>query len=310
MIENQIIAWTLLSFFSALVTYAILTEGKSKFLLVITSFFSIFIGMGTSYIWLQITKGLEAYSWSLFVLPLLISCIATILLLSYYKAQHNKTAFPRVPTFSYSRVSSMISLVVILAMALLLASASFPSGAPAPAISMLGSTGTHILSEDDVADTSECIECIQSNDILIQKSVLSATSFRDNPKVGEYMNFKIDFPQSYSNLVPTVKYYVKDMNDKLISISNIISTITTSGVEGQIYCDKAGIYTITAILYDSAMSTETPMASNTLSYTVYSDSETTGALSPADTFSLYMIVFFMVILFCIVAIASYKWVTK
>lgn len=307
MIEFQLGMWTALSVIGGLVTYVILTEGKNKFLFVTTFFYSLFIGMGTSYIWLQATRGLALYSWTLYILPLFVSCIATILFLSYYKAYHGSATFPRVPTFTAGRTSAMVSLVAVVVLSLLLASSYFPSTAPSPSMTVLGSTSSAILSEDDVADVSECIDCIKSKDILIQKSMVSPTNMRENPKIGEYLDFRVELMPSFSYLQPSMKVYIKDWTGNLVSSSKITAYPSTSNVmEGQVYCDTPGVYTITAVVYDESVSSTKPMASNSLSYTVAGDAGVAGVTEPVDIFTVYMILFFVVIVAMIWMFALFK----
>lgn len=308
MIEMQLFIWTTFSIIGGLIAYIILTEGKSRFLFVTSFFFSLFLGIATSYIWLQTTKGLQLFSWALFVLPLLISSIGTILFLSYYKAYHPSTSFPRIPTFTTGKTSSFVSLLVIIVLSIMLASSYFPSTAPAPTIATFGSSGSRILSSEDVANTSVCIDCIKSKDIMIQKSVITPTSIRDDPMLDEYLDFKIELTPSYAYGNPSLKVFVKDQTGNLIPSSKIIDYPSTSNVlEGQIYCDTAGTYTITAVLYDLSISSTTPMASNTLSYTV---STPLGLTQPADIFAAYMLIFLLVIVIFIWCIAIYKRVTR
>ena len=295
MIEFQLFVWTVLSLIGGMTTYFILTEGKSRFLFVLSMVFSAAIGMATSYIWVLTTKGLELYSWTLFILPETIAMVAILALLSYYKAYHPKEAFPRIPKFSVGRTSGVTALLIVFVLSIMIAASYLPSTAPTPSISMLGS-GSHVLSEDDVANTSQSIDAIKSADITIQKSVVSLFSFREDPKVGEYLDFKIEFKPSFAYLNPSLKIYVADANGNLISSSDITTIDSNPNmVQGQIYCEEPGAYTITAVSYDLDRSKTTPIASNVLSYTV-SDAQggLLGLTNSSDIACFWLLMFFVV----------------
>jgi len=92
---------------------------------------------------------------------------------------------------------------------------------------------------------------------------------RNNPKQGEYMNFKVEFTPSFAYTQPSLKVFVQDINGELISENKIVSYSTANNIlEGQILCDELGIFEITVLAYDTAVSSIIPLASNTQSYVV------------------------------------------
>ena len=103
MIQYQIAIWIILSVCSGIVTYLVLTEGKSNYLMMMTFFLNLATATGTSYFWLLTTEGLAMFDWSLYVIPTILSFLITVLYLSYHKAYHRTRAFPRIPKWTPSR---------------------------------------------------------------------------------------------------------------------------------------------------------------------------------------------------------------
>lgn len=270
MIGYQLFIWAFLSVFTGVATYFILTEGKSRFLMVTSFFFSLFFGISTSYIWLQTTNGLAMYGWGLYLLPVLFSFIAELLYVSYYKAHHSKVTFPRVPTFAVSRASAAISLVIVFFLFFLLASSyTIDTGDTVTSIATIGSSGTTTIQTSELFD--ETVTETDSDAIRIQNSVVSPTCLRNNPKQGEYLNFKVEFNPLYVYTQPSLKVFVQDADGELISKNKIVSYATANNIlEGQIWCDELGMFEITVLAYDLAVSGTVPLASNTQSYTVQS----------------------------------------
>ena len=268
MIGYQLFIWAFLSVFTGVATYFILTEGKSRFLMVTSFFFSLFFGISTSYIWLQTTNGLAMYDWGLYLLPVLFSFIAELLYVSYYKAHHSKVTFPRVPTFAVSKASAAISVVMVFFLFFLLASSyTIDTGDTVTSIATIGSSGTTTIQASELLD--ETATETFSDAIKIQNSVVSPSTLRDNPKQGEYLDFKVEFNPSYAYTQPSLKVFVQDANGELISEGNIVSYATANNIlEGQILCDEAGAFEITVLAYDMAVSSNVPLASNTQSYVV------------------------------------------
>ncbi|MBE3122979.1 MAG: hypothetical protein IMZ53_08385 [Thermoplasmata archaeon] len=266
MIDEQMISWVVMSLVSGIVAYLVLTEGKSRFLLVLAFFFDLFFGISTGYIWIQATKGLAMYDWALFFLPAILTSVATLLLLSYYVAYHRKQTLPRVPAFTVKGVSFTISLVAVVLLSLLVASSYLPA-ATTSSITALGSGRTILETSDVLGD--ECLSCISSSDITIQQSVVTPFSIRENPKKGEYLDFKIEFKPTISYTDPSLMFYVSDSKGQLIPETKIFSYSPAPNVlQGQILCDELGTYTITAVAYDLSVSGTLPMGANTQSYIV------------------------------------------
>lgn len=269
MIGYQLFIWVFLSVFTGVVTYFVLTEGKSRFLLVTSFFFSLFFGTSTSYLWLQTTNGLAMHDWGLYLLPILFSFIVELLYLSYYKAYHPKATFPRVPTFAISKASSIISIVIVFFLFFLLASSyAIDTGEATASIATMGSSGITTVLASELFDETTVTET-SSDTIEIQNSVVSLTCLRNNPKQGEYMSFKVEFSPSFAYTQPSLQVFVQDIDGELISGDKIVSYSTTNNVlEGQILCDEIGVFEITVLAYDDAVSSIIPLASNTQSYTV------------------------------------------
>jgi len=266
MIEYQMFVWISFFIIGSLASYIIL-ECKSKYLFVTTILFSVLIGFATSYLWLLMTGGLDMYNWALIILPTILSSFSTIIYLSYYKAYHPRLTFPKRPRFITQRLTGSMALVGVILSVVSLVMFSLPSGGPAPAIATLGSSGITTTTADEVAQTPLSTDSL---DIKIQSSVVGLTTMRNNPRQREYLNFKVEFDPSYPYNQPSLKVFVQDENGELIPESDIISYTTADNMlEGQIYCGTAGIYNLTVAAYDQAVSTVTPMATNTLSYTVY-----------------------------------------
>jgi len=210
------------------------------------------------------------YGWGLYSLPVLFSFIAELLYLSYYKAYHPKATFPRVPTFAVSKASSAISVVMVFFLFFLLASSyTVDTGDTVTSIATTGSSGTTTVLASELFD--ETLTETSSDAIRIQNSVVSPTCLRNNPKQGEYLNFKVEFKPSFAYAQPSLKVFVQDVNGELISEDKIVSYATANNIlEGQILCDELGIFEITVLAYDLAVSSTAPLASNTQSYTVQS----------------------------------------
>jgi len=291
MLDEQMIFWVLMSLISGLVAYVVLTEGKNRFLLVLIFFFDLLFSVSTGYIWMQATKGLAMYDWALFILPAILTSVATLLLLSYYVAYHKKETLPRVPAFTVRRTSFILSLVAVVLLSFLVASSYLPAGTTS-SITALGSGRTILDTSDVVGD--ECLSCISSSDITIQRSVVTPFSIRENPKKGEYLDFKIDFKPTISYADPSLMLYVTDSKGQLIPETKIYSYSPAPNVlQGQILCDELGTYTITAVAYDLSVSGTVPMGANTQSYTVL-------ATTSADEGQNIVIVSFLVA--CIVIV--------
>lgn len=268
MIGYQLFIWVFLSVFTGVATYFVLTEGKSRFLMVTSFFFSLFFGISTSYLWLQTTNGLAMHDWGLYLLPILFSFITELLYISYYKAYHPKATFPRVPTFAISRASAIISVVMVFFLFFLLASSyAVDTGDTAVSIVTTGSSGTTIIQASELLD--ETATETSSDAIRIQNSIVSLDTMRDNPKQGEYLNFKVEFAPSFAYTQPSLTIFVQDVNGELISEDKIVSYATANNIlEGQILCDEVGVFEITVLAYDMVISSTIPLASNTQSYTV------------------------------------------
>jgi len=268
MIGYQLFIWVFLSVLTGVATYFVLTEGKSRFLMVTSFFFSLFFGISTSYLWLQTTNGLAMHDWGLYLLPVLFSFITELLYVSYYKAYHPAATFPRVPTFAISRASAIISVVMVFFLFFLLASSyAVDTGDTAVSIVTTGSSGTTIIQASELLD--ETATETSSDDIRIQNSVVSLGTMRDNPKQGEYLNFKVEFAPSFVYTQPSLTIFVQDVNGELISEGKIVSYATANNIlEGQILCDEVGVFEITVLAYDMVISSTIPLASNTQSYTV------------------------------------------
>jgi hypothetical protein len=301
----QLLIWVLLSIFGGLFAYLVLTEGKNNLLLIICLLFNLSSGTLTSYLYIQMTGGLAMFSSALFLMPLIISTIATILLLLYYRVNHPSMSFPKHMKFKVGPTQASIALVIIVCISMVFAVTSLPGPSPAPSIATIGSTGDEEISADDVVNTTDCIDCLKSSDIMIQSSMISPTSMRDDPIQGEYLNFKVELAKNPEYLQPSLKIFVQDVNKELINESNIIAYPQTGNVlEGQIYCDQPGIYTITVAVYDLAVSQISPLATNTLSYTV--SSSATGAIQPTNFFSTAMLIMLLSIVILIWVVAIYK----
>lgn len=245
------------------------------------------------------------FSSMLFLLPLIISSIATIVLLLFYRMYHASSSFPRHTKLKIGRVQASIALVLIISFSMIFAVTSLPGPSSKPSIATIGSTGRAVITADDVVNATDCIDCLKSSDITIQSSMVSPISLRDNPIQGEYLNFKVELASNPEYLQPSMKVFIQDANKKLINESNIITYPQVgNALEGQIYCDKPGVYTITAAIYDLAVSQKTPLATNTLSYTVASSEA--GAIVPADFFYTAMILMLIVMVALIWAVALYK----
>ena len=268
MIGYQLFIWVFLSVFTGVATYFVLTEGKSRFLMVTSFFFSLFFGISTSYLWLQTTNGLAMYDWGLYLLPVLFSFIAELLYVSYYKAYHPKATFPRVPTFAISKASAAISVVMVFFLFFLLASSyTVDTGDTVTSIATIGSSGTTTIQASELLDIT--VTETSSDDIRIQNSVVSLTCLRNNPKQGEYLDFKVEFVPSFAYTQPSLKVFVQNANGGLILENKIVSYATANNIlEGQILCDEPGVFEITVLAYDMVVSSTIPLASNTQSYTV------------------------------------------
>ena len=263
MIEWQMFIWVLLSVVSSMVAFLILTEGKSSYLFGITFCFSLFFGVGTGYLWLQFTMGLEAYNAMLILLPCLFSTIATIAILAYYKAFHNRKAFPRIPSFRVSNTTLTACLVIIALSVFLFSAFNLPSTETPPAIQMLGA--------DDAATTSAlavtCPSCIPDSTTMNVQTVGNVGMLSENVKVGDYISFKVDASDSpIPN--PIIKVFITDGSGNLVDNSKIISYTATDGsLTGQMYCDTQGTYTLTSYLYDSASATQ-PLEQSSTTFSV------------------------------------------
>ena len=302
MIEAQLFLWVLISLVSGLITYYILTEGENNYLLVMTFFFSLFFGLGTSYLWVQTTNGLAAFSWGVVVLPVLFSFAAELLLLSFYAFYHKTKTLPRVPKFTSTRVASTMALVIIFFLSFLLASVyTLPSEDSQPAVAILGSSQTATITATDI--TTANLADMPGQEIIIQNSVVTPLTMRSNPRVGENMDFKAEFTPSISYVQPSLAVFVQDSNGNLVNENNIVlSNDEGNTVEGQILCDEAGTFTITVLVYDLMISSSIPMAASTQAYTV--QSLTTGDSGINTTISLFLFSILSLALFLILAI---KW---
>ena len=263
MIEWQMFLWVLLSIVSSMVAYFILTEGKSSYLFGITFISSILIGLSTSYLWIQFTRGLAAYDALLILFPCLISVVSTIAILAYYKAYHNKTTFPRIPSFKVSNTTFTTCLIVIALSVFLFSAINLPSAEAPPSMQML--------TADDAATTSAlavtCPSCIPESTTMNVQAVGNVVRLSETPTVGEYMSFKIDASDSpYAN--PIIKVFITDQYGNLVDRSKIISYTADDGsLMGQMYCDVPGTYTLTSYLYSST-STVQPMEESTFTFSV------------------------------------------
>jgi len=299
-IEYQLFVWISLSVISGLLTYFILTRGESTYMFVMSLVFGLLFGTATSYIWLLTTNGLMMYSWGIVFLPCLLTCVAEIFLLSYYKAHHDRAVFPRVPMFSVGRASFAGALAAVAVLSFLLASSYMLDGGTAPAVSTLSSSGTSILSTDDAYDPSVCLSCIGSSDIKIQGCVVGPTILRNDPLQGEYFNFRAEFDPAVPYTSPSLTVFVHDSDNNLIPANTLFTTASGGTVTGQVYCDTAGTFTITVLAYDLAVSGTYPLAANTHSYTVQ------GALARApvlQTFHYIAILVFVLLAMLVVIVA-------
>jgi len=221
--------------------------------------------------------------------------------LSYYKAFHNKKAFPRIPSFSVNKLSFGVSLLVIFMLSFLLASSYMSSGETEPSILTLGSPSKTVLESTEIIGDSISPA---SSDIKIQKSIVRPTTLRDFAYVGEYMNFKVEFDPSISYASPSIKIFVVDDEGKLIERNNILDYQSGANtVEGKIYCDEEGTYTITVVAFDLAVSSTTPLVTNTETYTV---TTTTAAVAPLDIIRMVAIVFVIALVGMVALIATGK----
>lgn len=305
MILTQFLIWILLSLFGGTFAYLILTEGKNNLLLIICLTFNLSSGIFTSYLYIQMTGGLAMFSSALFLLPLIISCMATILILLFYRINHHSSAFPKRYKLNVGPAQASIALVIIICLSMIFSVVSLPGPSPAPTIATIGSTGRTAISAEDVVNATDCIDCLKSSDIMIQTSMVSPMSLRDDPKQGEYLNFKVELASNPEYLQPSLKIFIQDSAKKLINESNIIAYPQEgNALEGQIYCDKPGVYTITAAVYDLAVSQVSPLATNTLSYTV--SSSAINAIQPANYFTIVMAIMMAIIVICIWTVALYK----
>lgn len=270
MIAAQIATWIFLSVVSGIIAYFIITEGKSKLLLTICVSFNLSVGVIMSYLWLQMTDGLELFSPQLIYLPLLIACIGTIVLLTFYKIFYPRAAFPRRYSLKVKRYHAMIALGVVIVISMMVAVTSFPGPEAVPSIAILSSTEVPILDVQDILGAVDRLERLDSSMVMIQKSVISPTSLKDDPKQGEYMNFKVTVDLKPEYIQPVVKVLVHDPQMRLLPMENIVMFPQETGneVRGQIYCDEPGTFMITAVVYDVAIDAKDPVVANTLSYTV------------------------------------------
>ena len=295
MLVGQIILWTLLSLVTGMVTYYVLTEGKSNYLLIMSFFFSLVFGVSTAYLWLQITSGLSAFGWEIAILPIIFTFGAELVFLSFYAMYHRKQSFPRIPKFTYSRASTIASVMIIIVMAFMLASMqTIPSEETTPSMTTLGSTQTTTVETSDITSTE--ISDLPSTAILIQSGVVSPTDIRDNPRLNEYLNFKVQFSPVISYTQSYLKVFVQDSNGELIDQDNIKKYDPVGDtVEGQIYCDEQGTYTITVLAYDLSISETMPLASATQSYVVQ------GLISEQEPLNMVFLLFSFIII-CIVVL--------
>lgn len=268
MIFEQIILWTLLSLAIGMTTYLILTEGKSGYLLAMSFFFSLFFGLSTAYLWLQITSGLSAFGWEIAILPVIFTFGAEIVFLSFYAMYHRKQSFPRIPKFTYSRASSIIAVMIIFVLSFMLASTlTIPSEETTPSMMTLGSTQTTTVETSDIASIE--ISELPSTDILIQSGVVSLTDIRNDPRLNEHLNFKVQFSPVIIYAQSYLEVFVQDSDGELIDQDNILTYAPVGDtVEGQIYCDEQGTFTITVLAYDLSISETMPLAGATQSYMV------------------------------------------
>jgi hypothetical protein len=139
---------------------------------------------------------------------------------------------------------------------------------------------------------------------MIQSSAISPTALSDDPVEGKYLSFKVELAQSPEYIQPSLKIIVQDSNKKLIPASNIQAFPQTgNSIEGRIYCDTPGKFTITAAIYDLAFSETDPVATKSLSYTVASATE--GA-AVVNYFSAALVLMFAIVVILILLIAAYK----
>lgn len=303
MIASQIFIWVMFSLASGMVTYYVLTEGKNNFLFILTFFFSLFFGISTSYIWLQTTSGLAAYSWGLFVLPVLLTFVATMVLLSFYVYYHENKVLPRVPRFSKSKTTSTISIAIIFLLTFLLASAyQVPYDVDEASVSVLGSTPTETLTESDVIITDYSTE-----ELTIQTSVVSPVILRDEPMVGDSLNFKVEFMPTLYYADPSLSIFVQDRNGNLIPEADIMLTrVRNNVVEGRILCNDPGTYEIYALVYDLSISSTVPLLSETHSFSVYSIPEfDVGRTIPILLF-VFILMAFVVFMACVIGFKKHN----
>ena len=302
MIEAQIVLWVMISLAAGLITYYILTEGKNNYLFFMSFFFSLFFGLSTSYLWLQTTNGLAAFSWGLVVLPALFTFVAELFLLSFYTYYHRSKTLPRVPTFTVTRASSTVALVVIFLLSFLLASAYMPVSVDSQsAVSVLGSSQTTVQTVDV---TTADIGALPESEITIQNSVVTPLTMRNNPKVGDSLDFKVEFKPSVSYVQPSMVVFVQDSDGNLVDENKIVLWNDAGNVaEGEIVCDEEGMFEITVLVYDLAISGTVPMAASTQSYTVQGLFDVDSGATATTMLFAFSVVFLTVFL---VLVAFYK----
>lgn len=305
MIFPQLFVWALIATISGITAYLFLTEGKNKLLLVIVLLFNLSSGIFASYIYIQMTNGLAMYSSAIIFLPALIASISTVFMLAYFKTKHPKSSFPKHPEIKIGKLPATIALIVIIFASMFVAISSVPVTTTTPTIAAIGSTGWTILNADEVINVSRATDPAKSSGIMIQSSAISPTDLSDNPVQGKYLSFKVELAPSPEYLQPLLKIIVQDANKKLIPASDIQTFPQTgNSIEGRIYCNKSGEFTIIAAVYDLAFSETDPIATNFLSYTVAS--VTPGVEARVNYFSAALVLVFAIVVILILLIALYK----
>ena len=257
------VLWVFLSLVAGLVTYLVLTEGKSNYLFGITFFFSLLFGISTGYFWIQATGGMEATSPFVVLLPMLATGLATIVLLAYYKVYHDRKAFPRIPSLSIGRGATITALIVIVCTTLFFAMMVLPPAGTAPAIQSLGTA--------DVTSASEMgdLAYVPSSGAIDIQYVTDALTLREDPAVGDYLYFRVDVEPNACYTSPVVKVIVVDAQGDLIPDAKLITYLNADGsLSGKVLCDAAGTFQIQAYTYDTAVSATQPLDQSNIDFSV------------------------------------------
>jgi hypothetical protein len=301
MIEAQCFLWTVLFLASVIVTYFYF-RAENSYVFITSILFGMLLGIGTSWFWILITDGLGAFDWKLFVLPVIFGIIFEVLYLAYYMGYHSRKVFPKrrqLPISTVQRTGMYIAILGVFLSIFSIALTQMPSADTELSIATLGSAGNTIVQSADIESTP--VITADSSNILIQTSVVNPTQLRGNPRVGEEMNFRVDFNPSFPYTVPTLSIFVKDQYGNLIQKSELLTySIDENSIQGTIFCNDEGRYDLVVMVYDGDVCIE----SKTMSYMVY------GVFSdvPYEDIAMILALGMSACIFLLfLAYALYKW---